>query len=544
MKKTLKRISKTIIILMLLVTMDLSLVANCVQAADSSKEKIYQIDYCEKVLKYQGIARGAAYVVYEENGEQYPAYCINPERIGVGETESYDVNVNGYITDVMLWRIIINGYPYKEVEELGVANKKEAYLATKQAIYCYLDNRNVNEYYGIGEAGARTLNALKQIWNNAQKSVETKISNIVEVISVDSEWEKDKINSKYISKTYRIEAPAPIVDYQVEIQGENLPKDILITNAENNQKRNFIPFEDFKILIPIEQLQKAGEFKINITTKMDTKPVLYGFSSDSNLQNYALTTFTYEDATGSYNEKYPKNDSEIKILKREKTTKKPLEGVEFQVLDANKKVIYQSLITDQNGEISLKNIKPGTYYIKEVRTLDGYVLYDENIKIDISLNEKINVIVNNSKEKNIEISKEITNVEVGKTEQNFEKDLNQTNINKEKNEVNISETLGQTNINKEKNEVNINQALSQTNIDKQLNDINISGILNQSNIIEQKNDINVEKELNKINIDSKLNNIDIDKNLNNVNIDKEANTININLEIKEENVQKLPKTGM
>ena len=50
--------------------------------------------------------------------------------------------------------------PYKTVEELGVANQKEAYLATKQAVYCYLDNRNVEEYSGIGEAGTRTLNAL------------------------------------------------------------------------------------------------------------------------------------------------------------------------------------------------------------------------------------------------------------------------------------------------------------------------------------------------------------------------------------------------
>ena len=147
--------------------MNSTLIINCVQAANLSNEKVYEIDYCDKVLKYRGVARGAVYVVYEDNGKQYPAYCINPERIGVGETDSYDVSVNGYITDVILWRIITNGYPYKTLGELGVANEKEAYLATKQAIYCYLDNRNVNEYSGIGEAGARTLNALKQIWNNA-----------------------------------------------------------------------------------------------------------------------------------------------------------------------------------------------------------------------------------------------------------------------------------------------------------------------------------------------------------------------------------------
>lgn len=426
MKKTIKKIYKILLIVALLIAIDITVINNCVQAVEQTEKNIYQIDYCEKILKYKGIARGAAYVVYEENGEQYPAYCINPERIGVGETDSYNVNISGYITDVILWRIIINGYPYKTAGELGVANKKEAYLATKQAIYCYLDNRNVNEYTGIGEAGERTLKALKQIWNNAQKSTETKISNIVEVYPVGEEWQKDENSPEYISKIYRVEAIAPIVDYQVKIQGENISEDILITDTNGNEKQNFIPFEDFKILIPIEKLEKSGELKINIKTKMDTKPVLYGYSTDSNLQNYALTTFTYEEATGTYTDQYPKSEAQIKITKLEKDTKKVLQGVEFQLLNSEKKVIYQSLITDENGEINLKNIKPGTYYLKETKTLEGYTIYDEDIKVEIGLNEQINVIVNNSKEKNIKISKKTTNIEVEKIEEN----IVETNIEK------------------------------------------------------------------------------------------------------------------
>ena len=104
---------KIITAVLLLIVMNTVLLMNCVQAAEFTNKTIYQIDYCEKVLKYKGTARGAAYVVYEKDGKQYPAYCINPERIGVGETDSYDVSVGGNITDVKLWRIIINGYPYK-----------------------------------------------------------------------------------------------------------------------------------------------------------------------------------------------------------------------------------------------------------------------------------------------------------------------------------------------------------------------------------------------------------------------------------------------
>lgn len=500
LKKTLKKISKILIVAILLLGIDLSLITNCVQAAEAGSKSVYQIDYCEKVLSYKGIPRGAAYVVYEREGVQYPAYCINPERIGVGETPSYNVDVNGYITDVMLWRIIINGYPYKTAGELGVANKKEAYLATKQAIYCYLDNRNVYEYSGIGEAGARTVKALRQIWEAAQSSTETKISNTVNIIANDTEWKQDNLNKNYISKTYKIEAPAPIVAYNVTINGQNLPNGLIIADTNNNIKDVFMPGEEFKILIPCSELNKSGSFEISVDTKMDTKPVFFGYSQNSNLQNYALTAFTYEDSSGIYYDQYYKNNSQIKILKQEKDTKKLLEGVEFRLLDSNKKAILQSLITDKNGEIVLENIIPGTYYLQEVKTLPGYVLYDENIQIDIGLNETVNVTVNNSKEKNIEVSKSETNIEVGKTEENIKEKNNEESIIQEKNETNISKETNSTNISEEKNQTNISSEINNKNTNKEINEINILEKTNETNIIETINQTNITKETNSTNI--------------------------------------------
>lgn len=422
MKKTLKKLSKILAILIIILLIELPFVTNFVKAVAINESKnIYQIDYCDKVLKYKGTPRGAAYVVYEQNGKTYPAYCVNPQRIGVGETDSYNVTVQGYITDVMLWKIITNGYPYKTVEELQVANEKEAYLATKQAIYCLLDNRNVYEYSGIGEAGQRTLNALRKIWENAQNCTETKISNIVDIMPSSIEWKQDEINSQYVCKTYSIKTPAPITEFNVAIKGQNLPEGLIITDINNNVKTNFKQNENFKILIPTNVLKNNGSFEIDVKTQMLTKPVLYGAVSNDNLQNYALTTEIYEDSSGTYYEQYQKNEAQIKILKQEKETKLPMQGVEFELLDYNKSPIYQSLITDENGEITLKEINPGIYYLKEVKTLPEYILYDELIEIQIHLNETVNVIINNSKEKNIEISKKVTNIEVQNSEINIQK---------------------------------------------------------------------------------------------------------------------------
>lgn len=538
---------KKIIAVLLLIVMNTALLMNCVQAASFTTKEVYEIDYCDKVLEYKGTPRGAVYVVYEHNDKQYPAYCINPERIGVGETDSYDVAINGNITDVKLWRIITNGYPYKTLEELGVANQKEAYLATKQAIYCYLDNRNVNEYSGIGEAGARTLKALKQIWNNAMASTETKISNIVEVKPVSSMWEQDKKDEKYISKTYKLQYPAPIEEYTVEISGKEIPKGLIVTDENNKIKNTFSANEKFKILIPSSSLNRSGELEINIKTQMGTKPVLYGVSPSNNLQDYALTVYGYEDSTGYYKEEYQKNTAQIKILKQEKETKKPLQGVEFQLLDKNKNAIYQSLITDKNGRITLENIEPGTYYIRETQTLEGYVRYDEDIKVDISLNETVNITVNNSKEKKIEVAKEETEIEVGqdsikenineKTEENThdkldkEKEENITEIDKNKQETTekIEQNIDKTTKNETINTVekDINETINK--LDKEINTTieNVNKELNET--IEK-----VDKEIN-----TTIENINKEFNQTTEKVTQTITNVNQNT-----HVQKLPVTGM
>ena len=59
--------------------------------------------------------------------------------------------------------------------------KEEAFTATKQAVYCYIHGNNPEDYGAIGEAGARTLRAMKNIINNAQNSSETKISSTITI---------------------------------------------------------------------------------------------------------------------------------------------------------------------------------------------------------------------------------------------------------------------------------------------------------------------------------------------------------------------------
>lgn len=368
---------------------------------------LYSTGNCGNLLKYKGIDVIVSYIEYQNDGISYPAYCMDKTKVGAENDNPYTVSIQEMINDVGLWKIIINGYPYKSIEQLGVANKEEAFTATKQAIYCYIHGNNPADYSPIGEAGNRTLNALKNILANAQNSTETKISNTITINRVSEKWEQDSIDKNYVSKTYSILKEGQIKDYQITIESEDGTKlgGIKVTDETNKEKNTFNPNENFKILIPIKEMKENKQIKINVKAEIETKPILYGKAPNSGLQDYALTTATYEDGTGYINEEYQKNDTKIKIIKQDSKTAEKLEGVEFEVLNENKEVIYSGLKTNKNGEIILENLIPQKYFIKETKTIDGYEIYDKLIKVNVGLNEELTVTINNNQEEKPTIEK-------------------------------------------------------------------------------------------------------------------------------------------
>lgn len=401
---------KKIILVVIAIILNFLGVANSVNAANINSAHIYALNDCGKLLTYKGIPVKVTYVEYNENNVHYPAYCLDKTKPGAEEGE-YNVSVNSAINDVKLWRRIVNGYPYKTIEQLGVANKEEAFTATKQAIYCYIHGNNPNDYGSIGEAGKRTLNAMKNIIENAEKSSENKISSTITVNKDEKEWKQDKISKEYVSKTYSVSAGAKINNYTIKISKENAKNigGIKLTDENNNEKKEFFPNENFKILIPIKELKDDGKINIEVEAQVETKPVLYGTAPDSNHQDYALTAATFEDGKGNANDKYYKNETRIVIVKQDQETGEKLSNVEFQLLDKEKNIVYSDLKTDNNGKIVIENIIPGEYYLKEVKTMDGYMLYEQLINVKVDLNEELTITVNNSKEETPEIQTETKN---------------------------------------------------------------------------------------------------------------------------------------
>ena len=425
-EKNIKRII-AIVLFMILIIGNIPVKSNAVTPIDTAY--VYATRKTDTLLKCEGIDIYAHLAMYQQDGKEYPAYCLNRNLYGVEIGFSQDLTINKLINDVSIWRVIINGYPYKSIAELGCQTEEEAYLATKQAVYSTILGRDVNTAYTpIGESGERVLNAIKQIMNNAQNSNQVKVSSELTINQTNSLWQIDEKDSNYVSQIFTISANAPINKYSVEIS-ENKIEGLKLTDINNVEKKEFNSNEKFKILIPLTNILEDGSFNINVFGEVATKPVLYGESNDPSLQNFALAGFTYEDGEGSRKVYYSKNDTKIVIIKKDETGEKFLKDVEFNLLNASKEVIYTGLVTDENGRIEVNNLLPGKYYIQETKTNKGYELYDKLIEVDLDLNETSTVnVINNIENPKIEVQKPVSEKTVQETKSEIQVRLPKTGM--------------------------------------------------------------------------------------------------------------------
>lgn len=367
---------------------------------------LYSKGDCGRLIKKNGTVVKTSFIVYLKDGKEYPAYCLDKSKPGVGEVGGYNVSINSTISNVMVWKTITNGYPYKTPAELGCANNEEAFMATKMAVYTALYDYQMSDFEGIGDAGYRVINAINNIVSAARNSSSTKISSDLKLTSDSNLFELDSINSKYISQTFKVTANGPMQNYKINLSG-NIPEGTIITDINNNQKNEFTSKEKFKILLPISNLGQGGDLNIKVESGVQTKPIFYGISPNSANQDYAITGATYEDGVGEATLTYSKNETKLKIYKQDTDTKEVLAGAKFDLLDSEKNVLYTNLTSDENGLILINNLMPGTYYLKETKAPNNYLVYEDYIKLEVGFNEEISIIVNNNKgeKPTIEVSK-------------------------------------------------------------------------------------------------------------------------------------------
>lgn len=346
-----------------------------------------------------------AVVVYNYNNKEYPAYCIEPSKPGVGELPDYEVKVKDAMNDDGIWRIVTNGYPYKTPSQMGLNNSDEAYFATKQAIYRYLAHEN-EEYYGgggIGTAGKRVYDAIARLLDIGYHGTE-KIINATANITQEKELNFDNINTEYYSTTYSVSSNTTFQNYVVEIETDK--NGILITDENNNIKSKFKNGQNFKVLVPRNIATTNFNVEINTYLSCESKPILYGEAYNNDNQDYIITTDPYEDvfASKTLSVKKLQENGELSINKIDSETQKGIEGVTFELYKNN--IMIAKATSNSQGIVTFSHLDEGRYIVKETSTNKNYILNTNSKTVTIPFNGKEEIIIKNEhKRGNLKIYK-------------------------------------------------------------------------------------------------------------------------------------------
>lgn len=273
----LKTIIKKSVALLLIVLSILSVFSNFTFATEISSAYIRDGGDCGHHLQFYDSNRGIwSYIIttfayYQENGNEYPAYCLQRDRPGVGENDDYTVNVNQVMQDVRLWRTAINGYPYQTPQAMGLENKFDAFVATKQSIYCIIYNTDPTTYYKGGDSrGEAIKNAIINLVNIGRNGTQTPSNTDVTTSKIGNFVE----DGDYYSQEYIVNSPVETSQYFITATN-GLPDGSKITNMSNNEQTTFNGNEHFKIRVPKSVLSQDINVTIALQAKCKTYPVFY-----------------------------------------------------------------------------------------------------------------------------------------------------------------------------------------------------------------------------------------------------------------------------
>ena len=301
----------------------------------------------------------------------------------------------------------------------------------------------------------------KYILDNNQQEIEMKYNDTKE-ITITNKIKTGKIKVYKVDKDNK---EVKIEGVQFDIYNEELKKVIGTYTTDRNGEINVenLPVGEYKVIekasnkwynladeiklkvkfnetaeITIVNELKKGQIKV---IKVD-KDVLETIKTDKNGE--AVTSkYAIKDYENLYlkeietNEKYVLNDKitkikleenkiknvvfenekikgKIKVVKTSKDYNKmnkkkagsPIEGVRFQILDSDNKLV-ETITTDKNGIAISSNLEKGEYKVKEVETDKNYILNEQIQIVNINENKKEVVlnITNDSKNPNIDIEK-------------------------------------------------------------------------------------------------------------------------------------------
>ena len=334
---------------------------------------------------------------YYENGNFYPAYCLNVDKPGVEETEGYDVTLTEILSDQetynRVWRTVVAGYPYNSPESLGVSDWRYAYQATKMAVYCALGQSDVNSFYATDSTGQQIVDLIHRLVNEGQNGTSTYRT---PVANIDKSGNM-VLEGDYYIQNYTVSSNVDINGYNVAIA--NFPEGTLLTNTAGGGQNSFGTGETFQVRIPkntVETQDINGVIRVDVNSK--SYAVFYATSYNPSLQNYAITGDPISLTSATSNLTLKANTASIKIHKVDSETNEAIEDTVYELTKEDGTVIGRGT-TDSEGNLTFYELYQGNYILREVKSNDDYIISQESIDIRATYNKVTEVTLENEHKK-------------------------------------------------------------------------------------------------------------------------------------------------
>jgi len=114
-----------------------------------------------------------------------------------------------------------------------------------------------------------------------------------------------------------------------------------------------------------------------------------------NTNNRTISDSTSKDLMVGDEGKGQAFNKSVILTKKDSTNGKAIPNTHFKLLDSNMNEVttYTNLITNTNGQIHIKNLDSGTYYLIETKAADNYLIDSTPQKFYISDNQKFSDII-------------------------------------------------------------------------------------------------------------------------------------------------------
>lgn len=381
-KNQIRRIKVYIMLISVILT-----VLNPIYAIEDKEAKVLCRIDSNIYVKYYGNPQPNYEYYYFEDGEELPVYCVNLGMKGAEEEkDGYLVNSNINMSDSVLKNIVLNSYPYKSIDELGVESKEQAKFASQFAIWIYTANLNIDFIEPTLPEYQNVVDAIKNIYYSG-------INSNYQTKALDFKSDEQKVE-KIEEKVYYTKI--------IYTTNTELLNHINVTTKENNVTIEKID-EGFKVYIPVNVVDKSYDVKLDI--ELLEKTALYGTSTKEGYQDVVLTTLEKVGENQKYNLNFEDIKKKIIILKKDKETDLPLKGVVYEIRNQDNEIIGE-YETDESGKIELEVLEENSILVKEIKTLDEYILDDTTYSFKIEdNNSNVFELYNTKKKGNIKIIK-------------------------------------------------------------------------------------------------------------------------------------------